>query len=192
MSPQQVRSIEGVTEYRLPNGLQILLAPDAASPTVELNLTYKVGSRHEGHGESGSAHLLEHLNFKGTDKHPDIPAEMAAQGAEANAFTTPDATIYFQTLPVSGTALKWALELDADRMVNSRLAQQDLDSEMTVVRNEYERKEDDGSGVLHGRVLQTAYLWHGYGQTTIGARSHAPPARHPRSHRGAAEGQIPA
>jgi zinc protease len=70
--PQQVRSIEGVTEYRLANGLQVLLYPDQSSSTVSVNVTYKVGSRHESYGETGMAHLLEHMNFKGTPTHPKI------------------------------------------------------------------------------------------------------------------------
>src|SRR6202035_430014 len=73
----EVRSIEGVTEYRLPNGLQVLLYPDESSSTVSVNVTYKVGSRHESYGETGMAHLLEHMNFKGTPTHPKIMDELS-------------------------------------------------------------------------------------------------------------------
>src|ERR1700689_5402740 len=98
---QQVRSIEGVTEYRLANGLQVLLYPDQSSSTVTINVTYKVGSRHESYGETGMAHLLEHMNFKGTPTHPKIMDELSSRGARANATTAYDRTNYFETLPAT-------------------------------------------------------------------------------------------
>ena len=69
-----VASVEGITEYRLPNGLEVLLFPDPTKPTMTVNVTYKVGSRNERYGETGMAHLLEHLMFKGTPTHKNIPA----------------------------------------------------------------------------------------------------------------------
>jgi zinc protease len=168
---EQVRSIEGVTEYRLPNGLQILLDPDASSSTVSVNVTYRVGSRHESYGETGMAHLLEHLMFKGSTRHLNIPGEIAKHGASANASTSYDRTNYFETFPAGADNLEWALSLESDRMVHSFIAQKDLDSEMTVVRNEFERGENEPGRVLHERVLETAYLWHNYGHPTIGARA---------------------
>ena len=83
-APQPLRSVEGITEYRLANGLQILLAPDDSKPTTTVNLTYHVGSRHEGYGETGMAHLLEHLLFKGTPTTPDPKAEFARRGLAFN------------------------------------------------------------------------------------------------------------
>ena len=96
---QEVRSIEGVTEYRLANGLQVLLYPDQSSSTVSINVTYKVGSRHESYGETGMAHMLEHMNFKGTPTHPKIMDELSSHGAHANATTAYDRTNYFETFP---------------------------------------------------------------------------------------------
>jgi len=168
---QQVTSIEGVTEYRLANGLQVLLYPDESSSTVSVNMTYHVGSRHESYGATGMAHLLEHMNFKGTPTHPHIPQELASHGASANATTSYDRTNYFETFPAAPQNLEWALGLEADRMIHSFIAQKDLDSEMTVVRNEFERGENSPTRILQERVLESAYLWHNYGHPTIGARA---------------------
>jgi zinc protease len=168
---EKIRSIEGVTEYTLANGLQILLYPDESSTTLSVNITYRVGSRHESYGETGMAHLLEHLMFKGTPTHRKIPDELTSHGAEANATTAEDRTNYFETLPATAANLQWALALEADRMTHSFIAQSDLDSEMTVVRNEFERGENDPTRILRERVLETAYLWHNYGHPTIGARA---------------------
>src|SRR5579862_735017 len=170
-APTKVTSVEGITEYRLDNGLQVLLFPDNSKPTVTVNVTYMVGSRHEGYGESGMAHLLEHMVFKGTQKRGDIMVELRSHGANFNGTTSYDRTNYFETVPATDENLRWALEMEADRMVNSRVSRQDLDSEMTVVRSEFERGENSPDAVLEERVLSTAYLWHGYGRSTIGARS---------------------
>jgi zinc protease len=168
---QQIRNIEGVTEYRLANGLQVLLYPDDSSNTVSVNVTYRVGSRHESYGETGMAHLLEHMNFKGTPSHPKIMDELSSRGARANATTAYDRTNYFETLPASDPNLQWALGMEADRMTHSFIAKKDLDTEMTVVRNEFESGENSPANVLRERVLETAYLWHNYGHPTIGARA---------------------
>ncbi len=171
-APAKVTSVEGITEYRLANGLQVLLFPDNSKPTVTVNVTYMVGSRQEGSGETGMAHLLEHMMFKGTTHHGEILAELNAHGAvNENATTDYDRTNYFETLNSTPENLRWALEMEADRMVNSLIARKDLDSEMTVVRNEFERDENSVSNVLEERVLRSAYIWHAYGRPVIGARS---------------------
>ena len=170
-SAREITSIEGVTEYRLANGLQVLLYPDEASSTISVNMTYRVGSRHESYGETGMAHLLEHMNFKGTPSHLHIPQEISSHGASANATTSYDRTNFFETFPASPQNLDWALGLEADRMIHSFIAKKDLDSEMTVVRNEFERGENSPNRILEERVLETAFLWHNYGHPTIGARA---------------------
>jgi zinc protease len=167
----RVDSVEGITEYRLQNGLRVLLFPDQTKQTITVNITYLVGSSHENYGETGMAHLLEHLVFKGTPRHPNIPQELTAHGARPNGTTWTDRTNYFETFAATDENLRWALDLEADRMVNSFIAKKDLDSEMTVVRNEFEMGENSPFGVLLERTIATAYLWHGYGKTTIGARS---------------------
>ncbi len=168
---KKLSSVEGITEYELDNGLRVLLYPDQSKQTITTNITYKVGSRHEGYGETGMAHLLEHLVFKGTPNHPDIPKELSSHGARPNGTTWYDRTNYFETFNATEENLRWSLDLESDRMINSFIAKKDLESEMTVVRNEFESGENDPSGVLMERVMSTAYLWHNYGQSTIGARS---------------------
>jgi zinc protease len=166
-----VTSVEGITEYRLSNGLRVLLFPDPSKPTITVNITYLVGSKHENYGETGMAHLLEHLVFKGTPKHPDIPKELTERGARPNGTTWLDRTNYYETFAATEDNLRWALDLEADRMVNSYIAKKDLDSEMTVVRNEFEMGENNPTSILMQRVSSTAYLWHNYGKSTIGCRA---------------------
>jgi zinc protease len=169
---ERVTSVEGITEYRLAsNGMRVLLFPDQTKQTITVNITYLVGSAHENYGETGMAHLLEHLVFKGTPRHPNIPQELTSHGARPNGTTWTDRTNYFETFSATDENLNWALDLEADRMINSHIARKDLDSEMTVVRNEFELGENDPSGVLLERTMATSYLWHNYGKTTIGARS---------------------
>src|SRR5687767_2675353 len=106
----QVASVEGITEYTLPNGLRVLLFPDQSKPTVTVNITYLVGSRHEGYGETGMAHLLEHLVFKGSKGHPNIPQELTDHGSRPNGTTWYDRTNYFETVPATDVNLNWALD----------------------------------------------------------------------------------
>src|SRR5580698_4838952 len=138
----KVTSVEGITEYKLDNGLKVLLFPDNSKPTVTVNITYLVGSRLEGYGETGMAHLLEHMLFKGTDKRGNVMNELRAHGANFNGTTWYDRTNYFETLQATEENLRYALEMEADRMIHSRVSREDLDSEMTVVRNEFELGEN--------------------------------------------------
>jgi zinc protease len=172
--PQGVRkvtAVEGITEYALPNGLHVLLFPDSSKPNVTVNMTYMVGSRHEGYGETGMAHLLEHMLFLQTKTRKDVKQELKDHGAEMNGSTDWDRTNYFETLNATDENLTFALELEADRMVNSRIEKQLLDTEMTVVRNEFEMRENSPEGILQQRALETAYAWHNYGKVPIGNRS---------------------
>lgn len=167
----QLSTVEGITEYELNNGLKILLFPDQSKQQITVNITYLVGSRHEGYGETGMAHLLEHMLFQGSTKHPDIPKELSDRGASPNGTTWLDRTNYFETFTATDDNLDWALDLEADRMVNSFVKAEDLESEMTVVRNEMESGENSPGRVLSQRVSSAAYLWHNYGNSTIGARA---------------------
>ncbi len=161
----------GVEEYQFANGFKVLLLEDRSQPQITTNITYLVGSRHEGYGEAGMAHLLEHLVFKGTPKHKDIKAELTARGARWNGTTYFDRTNYFLTFAANRANLEWAIELEADRMINSHISRADLDSEMTVVRNEFEAGENNVGGVLAQKIARIAYQWHNYGRPTIGNRS---------------------
>ncbi|HXG10526.1 MAG TPA: pitrilysin family protein [Gemmataceae bacterium] len=169
--PRKVVTIEGITEYRLDNGLRVLLFPDPSTPRVVVNLTVLVGSRHEGYGETGMAHLLEHMVFKGTPTHRDIPRALKERGAQFNGTTWVDRTNYFETLPASDANLEFAIRLEADRLVNSLIRREDLASEMTVVRNEFEMGENNPQNILSQRMMAAAFEWHNYGKSTIGNRS---------------------
>jgi zinc protease len=168
---RQVTSVEGITEYRLPNGLQVLLIPDDSKPTTTVNMTYRVGSRHENYGETGMAHLLEHLLFKGSPRHPQVWSEFNKRGFSANGSTWYDRTNYFASFAANDDNLRWYLNWQADAMVNSFIARKDLDSEMTVVRNEMEMGENDASRILMEKTVSAMYQWHNYGKSTIGARA---------------------
>lgn len=169
--PVKITTVEGITEYQLENGLRFLLFPDPTKQTITVNITYLVGSKHENYGETGMAHLLEHLVFKGTPRHPNIPQELTERGARPNGTTWTDRTNYFETFSATEDNLKWALDLESDRMINSFISKEDLDSEMTVVRNEFESGENNPWRVLWQRMMATAFEWHNYGKSTIGARS---------------------
>jgi zinc protease len=167
----RVQSVEGITEYRLANGLQLLLIPDDSKPTTTVNMTYHVGSRHENYGETGMAHLLEHLLFKGTPSHRNVWGEFTKRGLAANGSTWFDRTNYFASFSTNDDNLKWYLAWQADAMVNSVIARKDLDTEMTVVRNEMEMGENSPDRILFEKTLATMYQWHNYGKSTIGART---------------------
>jgi zinc protease len=169
--PKKMASVEGITEYRLENGARILLFPDPSKPTVTVNMTVLVGSRHEGYGETGMAHLLEHMVFKGTPNHPDIVGEMKTRGARFNGSTNPDRTNYYETLSATDDNLEFAIALEADRLMNSYVRDADLKTEFSVVRNEFERGENSPERVLDQRMMATAFEWHNYGKSTIGNRS---------------------
>jgi zinc protease len=134
-------------------------------------MTVLVGSRHEGYGETGMAHLLEHLLFMRTTGGREIKKELTGHGTTWNGSTSQDRTNYFETFTAGDENLRWAIGLEADRLVNSVMSKALLDTEMTVVRNEFERGENSATRVLTERVEATAYLWHNYGKSTIGSRA---------------------
>jgi zinc protease len=149
----------------------VLLVPDDAKPTTTVNVTYRVGSRHENYGETGMAHLLEHLVFKGT---PTTATSGPSSPSAAFAPTAPpryDRTNYFASFAANEDNLRWYLSWQADMMVNSFIAKADLDTEMTVVRNEFESGENNPGRVLLQKTLAAMYQWHNYGKSTIGART---------------------
>ncbi|SHL82360.1 M16 family metallopeptidase [Chryseobacterium contaminans] len=169
-APKFVSNTEGVKEYTLSNGMKVLLIPDASQSNMVVNIIYNVGSKHEGYGEKGMAHLLEHMLFKSTKKLGDIKKQLSDKGGDANGTTWYDRTNYYEIFPSSDENLKWALEMEADRMVNATILQTDLDKEFSVVRNEFEIGENNPGSVLMERIVSTAYLWHNYGNSTIGSK----------------------
>lgn len=168
---QKVTSVEGITEYAFPNGLHLLLFPDPSKPKVTVNIAYLVGSRHEGYGETGMAHLLEHMLFLRTKDGRDIKKDLVDHGASWNGTTSWDRTNYFETITASDENLRWALALEGERMVNARMEKSLLDTEMTVVRNEFEAQQNNPFNILFQRVLESAYTFHNYGKMTIGNKS---------------------
>jgi len=169
---QKVTSIEGITEYSFPNGLHVLLFPDNSKPKITVNVVYLVGSRNEGYGETGMAHLLEHMTFKSTKSGREIFKELTDRAAGFfNGTTTFDQTMYFETFSANDDNLRWALGLEADRMVNMTMLKKDLDTEMTIVRNEMEAGENSPKNVLRERVFSAAYNFHNYGKSVIGNRT---------------------
>ena len=169
--PKKVGSVEGFTEYRLANGLKVVLFPEPSQPKVTVNMTILVGSKHEGYGETGMAHLLEHMLFKPTEKHPHSDRDLQERGADYNGSTWTDRTNYYETLPASDDNLEYAIGLEADRLVNCPIKPEDLSSEMTVVRNEFEMGENNAKMILEQRMMATAFEWHNYGKSTIGNRA---------------------
>ncbi len=171
VAPKLVTAVEGITEFRFPNGFKVLLLPDDSKPTVTVNITFLVGSRHEGYGEAGMAHLLEHMVFKGTPTFPQVPKVLKEHGAQYNGTTWLDRTNYYEMLPAGDKNLEFAIHLEADRMLNSYIRAEDLASEMSVVRNEFESGENSPFSILGQRMMAVAYEWHNYGQSTIGNRA---------------------
>ncbi len=172
--PQGVISegdVEGVQAYRLANGLRVLLVPEPSASSLTVEVAYSVGSRHEGYGEAGMAHLLEHLMFKGTVRFPKPDEEIDRRGGGWNAETEVDQTRYYQTHLPSEENLRIALSIEADRMTQVRFRQADLSREFQVVRNELELADSDPRDILMRRVHHAAFSVHSYGRDPIGTRS---------------------
>jgi zinc protease len=175
MSFTKITEYEGITEYKLnSNDLKVLVVPRRAAPVVAFMVVYRVGSRNEAVGHTGSTHLLEHLMFKGTPtynktKGTQIAGVLQKQGAVFNADTWFDRTRYYEMLP--SDQMEMAIHLEADRMRNSFISDEDRQSEMTVVRNELERGENDPAGILDERVWAAAFREHPYHHPTIGWRA---------------------
>lgn len=167
-----IKSSEGIDEYNLlSNGLTVLLMEDHSAPVATLMVTYHVGSRNEAIGYTGSTHILEHMMFKGSknyNKEMGTPIWTVLQnvGAQINATTWMDRTNYFELLP--SEYLERAISIEADRMRNAFIRDDDRQAEMTVVRNEFERGENDPFSALDKNIWATAYQAHPYHHSTIG------------------------
>jgi zinc protease len=165
---------DGIEEYRLENGMKVLLVENRVAPVVTVMVVYRVGSRNEATGYTGATHLLEHMMFKGTPtfnkgQKTQIAATLQRIGASFNATTWYDRTNYFETVP--SDQMELAIKLEADRMRNSYIADEDRQLEMTVVRNELERGQNEPSEVLDEAVYAAAFREHPYHHPTIGWRA---------------------
>jgi len=169
---EYVKESGGIKEYKMTsNNLRVLLKKDKSAPVATFMVTYEVGSRNEAIGYTGSTHLLEHLMFKGsrkfnTTKGNSVFQTLQSLGARMNATTWLDRTNYFAVLP--SEHLESLIEIEADRMRNAWIKEEDRQSEMTVVRNEFERGQNSPSGVLDEHIWATAYHAHPYHHSTIG------------------------
>ena len=162
-------SVQAVSEYTLDNGLQILVKEDHRAPVVISQVWYKVGASYELNGRTGLSHMLEHMMFKGTDKHAPgtFSRLMAEQGARENAFTTPDYTVYFQKLAANRLAISF--ELEADRMRSLLLLDKEFQKEREVVIEERRSRTDDKPiNLLYEIFRATAYQTNPYRNPTIG------------------------
>lgn len=173
-SPKKISEVKGVSEFQLANGLRVLIAENHSAPVATLLVVYRVGSRNEAVGHTGSTHFLEHMLFKGTDAHNaekgnGIDDLLTQIGAYWNATTWFDRTSYYEVVPIDYFEL--CVELEADRMRNLRLRQEDHDSEMSVVRNELERGENHPEEALEKELYAIAFREHPYHHPTIGWRS---------------------
>ncbi|TAM90418.1 MAG: insulinase family protein [Candidimonas sp.] len=164
-------SIHGVTQYTLANGLRVLLAPDDSQATTTVNLTYLAGARRENYGQTGLAHVLEHMMFRGTPTLRDPSAAFSRHGLDANGSTTNDRTSFYATFAANAETLRWFLNWQADEMTHASLSARDLRTERHVVLNEMERDDNDPVQVLLQSMRAAAYQWNNYGHSALGARS---------------------
>src|SRR5690242_884299 len=166
---RRITAVEGVYEYRLDNGLTVLLVPDAADPKVLVHVTYRVGSNQENRGEEGMSHFLEHMMFKGTPTNRNIMKLLSEHGATwFNGRTGHTTTTYWESMAADPDTLNWSLGMEADRMVNASILPEDLASEITVVANEYQQQEDRPRTVLFNRTIAAAFERHNYGKAARG------------------------
>ncbi|WP_296527722.1 pitrilysin family protein [Rhodoferax sp.] len=170
-----VKTVGSIDEYTLSsNGLQVLLLPEHSSPTLTFMVTYRVGSKNEVTGTTGATHILEHLMFKGTtqrdrSKGNNVDQLLERTGARYNATTWLDRTNYYENL--ASEHLAAVADMEADRMRNLLLREEDRRTEMTVVRNEFERGENSPIQSLYKEIYQSAFVAHPYHHSTIGHRS---------------------
>ena len=170
-----VRTVGTISEYTLEsNGLTVLLMPERSAPVVTFMVTYMVGSRNEVTGTTGATHLLEHLMFKGSDAFNDGKGNSVKQyletvGGSYNATTWLDRTNYYAV--VGKEFLEGYVAIEADRMRNLWLREEDRQREMTVVRNEFEQGENDPQQALDVEINAAAIIAHPYHHSTIGWRS---------------------
>jgi len=161
----------GISSYKLPNGFKIILIPYPSAHNTRVELLVRSGSKLEGYGETGMAHLLEHMLFKGAGSRKNIKEDLTKLGAIYNGTTNQDRTNYFETVDADPKKVDELIRLEADRFIRARFTAIDLASEMTVVRNELENSEKEPSQLVLSALARHGFNWHGYSRSTIGARS---------------------
>jgi zinc protease len=161
----------GVTSYTLANGFKVILVPYPSAGQAKVSLVIRSGSKVEGYGESGMAHLLEHMIYMGAGKRKSVKEDLTRLNASWNGTTSSDRTNYFATLPADQKKLEELIRIKADMFLDPKFSEEDLKREMTVVRNEMEMGENSAGSLAMKALLRQSYFWHGYGRPTIGARS---------------------
>ena len=161
----------GFSSYVLANGFKIILVPFASAANARVELVVKTGSKLEGYGETGMAHLLEHMLFKSAGARTDLKSELTALGANWNGTTSADRTNFFETVAAEPAKIDEAIRIEADRFIRASFTKEHLASEMSVVRNELERGDSDPGSLVMRALQRQSYFWHGYSRPTIGARS---------------------
>ncbi len=170
---QKPKEIGNLSSYYLDNGIKVILLPFPNTEKTGIYFTARVGSKHEGYGETGMAHLLEHMLFKGTPNFSDIKKEMNDLGSHWNGFTSADQTTYFEIFnnDPENKKLDKLIQMEGERFFEATFKKEDLDKEMTVVRNELERNASSSSNKLWEATLKNTFDWHGYKHPTIGEKS---------------------
>lgn len=161
----------GVSSYTLANGFKVILAPYSSSGKTKVSLVVRVGSKMEGYGESGMAHLLEHMIYMGAGQRKSVKDELTKLNAAWNGTTSADRTNYFATIQADQRKLEELIRIKADMFLEPRFTEDDLRREMTVVRNEMEINENNPDFLVDQALNRQAFYWHGYGRAVIGARS---------------------
>ena len=169
--PQLEAEAAGISSYRLSNGFKIILIPFPSASNTRVELLVKSGSKFEGYGETGMAHLLEHMLFKGAGNRKNIKDDLTKLGASYNGTTTADRTNYFETVDPDPKKIDELIRIEADRFIRAKFTAQDLATEMTVVRNELENSEREPAQLVMSALARNSFNWHGYARSTIGARS---------------------
>ena len=161
----------GFSSYVLPNGFKIILVAFPAAANARIELLVKTGSKLEGYGETGMAHLLEHMLFKSAGNRIDIKSDLTNIGATWNGTTNADSTNFFETVSAEPEKIDEAIRIEADRFIRASFTKEHLHSEMSVVRNELERNDSDFNSLLMRTLERQSFSWHGYSRSTLGARS---------------------
>lgn len=170
-APRELRTVAGISEYQLANGLRLLLMPVSAHALTRVTVTYRVGSRHEGPGEAGMAHLLEHMTFRGSRQAPELAAELQQMQVRWNGTTTLDRTNYLNSFSPDTPTLRRVLQLEAARMQDALLNAADFDKEKPIVLNEMGLRASALPQLLNHALQASAFRQHPYGRPVIGFRA---------------------
>lgn len=170
-NPIQEANNAGISSYKLRNGFKIILIPYETASNTRVELLIKSGSKFEGYGETGMAHLLEHMLFKGAGNRKNLKDDLTKIGADFNGTTTSDRTNYFETIEADSKKLNELIKLEADRFIRPRFTAKDLLSEMTVVRNELENSQSNTSRLVMDELSRNNFRWHGYSRPVIGEKN---------------------